>query len=149
VSPEDRAGLERRAERHLRRGELKEALAAYRSLAAAFPDDPALAGRLGLVQESLQPAELAATPSGVRAEPPGGHATPAHQAETLAARGDFRGAIEIYQRLLEDQPRAELLVERLAELRQLASATRSRPALSREHLLEHLLSRISSRRRAP
>ncbi len=149
MSPEERTALERRAERHLRRGELKEAVAAYRNLAAAFPGDRALQDRLGLVEETLPASDLARTPSGVRAEPSGVHATPAHQAEALAARGDFRGAIEIYRRLLATTPQAELLTERVAELEQLASATRSRPALSREHLLEHLLERISTRRRAP
>ena len=149
VSPEERAALERRAERHLRRGELKEAVTAYRLLASAFPADQALAARLSLVEETVPPSELARTPSGIRSDPSGVHGSPAHQAEALAARGDFRGAIAIYQQLLEGAPLAELLSERLAELRQLAAATRSSPPLSREHLLEHLLTRISTRRRAP
>jgi tetratricopeptide (TPR) repeat protein len=149
VTPEERAVLERGAERSLRRGELKEAVAAFRALSAAFPEDGALSNRLALVEETLQPAELAASLGASRSEPSGGHASPTHRAEALAARGDFKGAIAIYQQLLLQSPTAELLSERLVELRQLAAATRSRPALSREHLLEHLLDRISTRRRAP
>jgi tetratricopeptide (TPR) repeat protein len=150
VTPEERAVLERSAERSLRRGELKESVAAFRALSSAFPDDGALSNRLALVEETLQPSELAAPLGAIHSEPSsGGHASPTHQAEALAARGDFKGAIAIYQQLLQQSPTAELLSERLVELRQLAAATRSRPALSREHLLEHLLDRISTRRRAP
>jgi tetratricopeptide (TPR) repeat protein len=149
MTPEERKGLERNAERSLRRGELRDAVASFRTLADAFPGDEALAGRLALVEETLQPAELAGAMASARSDPSGTHRSPTHQAEAQAARGDFKGAIAIYEELLQQTPQADLLRDRLGELRQLAAATRAHPALSREHLLEHLLERISSRRRAP
>jgi tetratricopeptide (TPR) repeat protein len=149
VNEAERTTLERLAERSLRRGELNEALASFRALSQAFPADTALATRLASLEAAVHPSELTPATGAVRSAPSGGYTSPAHEAEARAARGDFDGAIGIYQRLLGEQPTAELLVERLAELRQLASATRSHPAMSREQLLEHLLERIAARRRHP
>jgi tetratricopeptide (TPR) repeat protein len=148
VTAEERAELERRAERSLRRGELRDAVASFRALAAAFPADVALAERLALLEETLEPAELAATVGATRSDPSGTDHSPIHRAEALAGRGDFQGAIALYRKLLLEAPRAPLLSERLTELEQLADATRSNPVLSREHVLEGLLDRIATRRRA-
>jgi tetratricopeptide (TPR) repeat protein len=151
MTPDERRTLEATAERHLRRSELRDALALFRQLAQAFPDDEALSRRLAEVEENLQPAELTHARSAFRPEP--AKASPTHQAEALASRGDFAGAITIYRSLLEQNPNAELVRERLAELFQLAQArspSRVQPAPAPrdpKRELEKLLERITSRRR--
>lgn len=143
----ERAALESQVERHVRRGELSEAWATLQKLAAAFPEDAALATRLSQLEESLDPMErrrVAVT----RVEITGAHKTPMHQAEALAAAGKYAEAIAIYRQLLADRPDWELVKERLAELFQLAQVAHpARHPVNREAVLEHLLDRISSRRR--
>jgi tetratricopeptide (TPR) repeat protein len=151
MTPDERRTLEATADRHLRRGELRDALALFRQLAQAFPDDAALARRLAQVEENLQPAELTHARAAFRPEV--GTQSPTHEAEALAARGDFAAAITIYRKLLEQNPAAELVRERLAELFQLAQArTPARPSApsaprNPQRELERLLERIASRRR--
>lgn len=149
MNPEERRELEQKADRSLRRGELGEALASYRKLVAAFPNDAALRERLAQLEQNLQPAELLNPKAAFRAEPSGVHATPMHQAESLAAKGDFAGAIALYRKLLESRPDWELVKERLAELFQLAQAREApKSVVSREQVLEQLLDRISTRRKS-
>lgn len=148
MSPEERQALQTRAERALRRGELALALALFREVARAFPDDGALAARIGELEANLGPGEALAH-AALPAEPSGVFQSPVHEAEALAARGDFAGALATYRRLLADNPGLELVKERLAELFQLAQASTSpRQQISREQILEHLLGRISSRKRS-
>ncbi|MEW5740466.1 MAG: hypothetical protein AB1938_16180 [Myxococcota bacterium] len=147
MSPEERHAHESRAERALRRGELGVALDELRALAAAFPEEPALAARLAQLEANLSPQELR-TRAPVSSEPSGVFSSPMHEAEALAAKGDFAGAIALYRHLLAEKPDLELVKERLAELFQLAQAsTPPRQSVSREQVLEHLLGRISSRRK--
>lgn len=147
MTPDERHELEHRAERSLRRGELRDALSLFRSLAEAFPDDSALAARLDQLEGSLEPGELANGKAAFRAEASGVYATPTHEAEALASRGDFAGAISIYRKLLAQNPGAELVSERLAELFQLAQArSGSRGTVNREQLLQQLLERVVSRK---
>lgn len=147
MSPLERQAHESRAERALKRGELAAALDELRALAAAFPDDPGLAARLAQLEANVSPQDLTAR-APISSEPSGVFASPMHEAEARAARGDFAGAIALYRRLLSDKPQLELVKERLAELFQLAQASEApRQSVSREQVLEHLLGRISSRRR--
>jgi tetratricopeptide (TPR) repeat protein len=147
MSPAERQACEQRAERALRRGDFAEALSALRALAEAFPDELALATRLSELHASLGPGEgVAQAP--VSTAPSGVSRSPMHQAEALAARGDFAGAIATYRQLLADNPQLELVRERIDELLQLAQArTTPRRSVSREQLLEHLLGRIATRKR--
>lgn len=148
MSPEERRALEQKADRSLRRGELGEALASFRRLVDAFPDDASLRERLAQLEQNLQPAELLNPKAAFRSDPSGVHASPMHQAEALAAKGDFAGAIALYRQLLATRPDWDLVKERLAELFQLAQASEApRSVVSREHVLEQLLDRISTRRK--
>lgn len=141
----ERAQLEAQTERHLRRGELSEAWATLSRLAEAFPQ--AYAARLQQLEESLEPAEWRRVTQ-QRGAPSGVMKTPSQYAESLVAEGHFTEAMELYRALLDENPDQELVKERLSELYQLARvATPSRPPVDRTATLEHLLERISSRRR--
>lgn len=148
MGPDERTQWEAMAERALRRGELSEAVQALAQLAAAFPADAQLAGRLAQLKESLQPAELLNPRAAFRAEPDAPPQSPVDDAERRAARGDYVGAIRLYQQLLAAQPSNQLARERLDELTRLSQvqAPRSSPP-SREGTLNALLHRIASRRR--
>ena len=148
MTPEERKETEQRADRALRRGELTEAHELLQALARAFPDDAGLRAKLGNLKESLQPAEL----SGARTARPAKEAStsPVDEAELLASRGDFAGAIAIYRKVIAERPDSELVKERLAELFALAQARathRTAPAKDKALILSELLSRIDSRRR--
>ncbi len=147
MTPEQRAALEQRAERSIRRGDLGDALEMLRAVSRAYPGDQALEQRLTLIEGSLQPEELVNANATWHSEPSGLAATPAQRAEALASRGDFASAVAIYRELAQAQPASELIRERLAELFQLAQAKTHRPSLDKQHLLEHLLDRIAARRR--
>jgi tetratricopeptide (TPR) repeat protein len=147
MTPDERQQLEHKAERALRRGELRDAVTLLRQLVTACPDDAHARDKLAQLEASLEPGELMSAKAGFRSEASNVYASPQHQAEALAGRGDFAGAITIYQRLISQAPDADLLRERLAELQQLAQATARVPTVSREQLYEHLLERISARRR--
>lgn len=147
MTPEERQTLEHRAERALKRGELRDALAMFRALADAFPEDPAVRARLGQLEGSVEPLELMGARGGFRSEPSNFFASPQHEAEAHAARGDFRRAIDIYRSLIKATPSAELFRERLTELEQHAQARAPVPTATKTQLLEHLLERIASRRR--
>lgn len=147
MSPEDRATAETQLERHVRRGELSEAWSVLERLASAFPEETTFSERLAQVEQGLDPAERRRVAM-TRVEPTGKHKTPMHEAEALAAAGRYKEAIGIYRRLLEQRPDWELVKERLAELFQLAQvAAPHRQPVNRENLLEHLLDRITARRR--
>lgn len=148
MTPEERHDTESHAERAVRRGEWGLALSLLREVALAAPDDAALAARIVELEAHLSPAERARRPP-LSAEPSGVFRSPMHEAEALAARGDFAGAIAQYRRLLAENPDLDLVKERLAELFQLAqaSAAPKTHAVTREQVLEHLLGRITSRRR--
>lgn len=156
MTPDERADVEARADRCLRRGELSEALAMYRSLAQAFPGDAAIERKIATVTESLQPAELhSAKAAAVRDPPRVGAAplSPEQEGERLFALGDYVGATAAYRRALKDNPDNVLVLERLEELYRLArAAPRTTPTdtpLPQDPaaLLQALLDRISSRRR--
>jgi tetratricopeptide (TPR) repeat protein len=149
MMPDERRTLEASAERHLRRGELREAVSLLQQLVQTYPGDAALIERLAQLEENLQPAELMSPKAALRSDPKIAP-SPMHDAEALASRGDFAGAITIYRQLLAQNPAAELVRERLAELFQLAQArSPARPTgSSRAQVLEHLLERITSRRRS-
>src|SRR5213075_2060422 len=114
------AALETQVERHVRRGELSNARALLERLCLAFPDNAALADRLGTLEQDLDPSERRHVPLGGIPEPTGRHKTPMHEAEALAAAGKYKEAIAIYRALLNQRPDWELVKERLAELFQLA-----------------------------
>jgi tetratricopeptide (TPR) repeat protein len=149
MTREQRQSLERVAERHLRRGELSEALAQFEALALAFPGDAPLASRVAEMRENLQPAELLNPRSNFHSEPDVASRGPVDEAEAMAARGDYAGAMARYRQLLSERPDSELIRDRLAELFRMVQAQRPRdpPPRLREALLSELLGRISSRRR--
>lgn len=157
MTPEERADIESRADRSLRRGELSEALTLYQSLLAAFPGDGGLEAKLETVRESLQPAELMSPKANFAREPPSRASvpsTPEQEGERLFAIADYAGAAAAYRRALEKKPDSGLIRERLEELYRLARAaprhspTDSLLPLDPEALLGALLDRISARRRA-
>lgn len=150
MSPEERAQLEHQIERAVRRGELADAIGLLRQLAADFPDDAAIAGKLEQLQESLQPAELMSAKTNVRWDSPVPTVSPVDAAERLADKGDYAGAIAAYRQLLAAQPGSELVKERLAELFALAQARAPRrpvPPKDKTLVLSELLARIDARRR--
>ncbi len=145
------------AERAVRRGDLKEALALFRQLLAQAPDSSALRARIAAVESLVQPKELSA---GRPALPPPGSLnferppTLEQVAEALFDRGDLAGAAATYERILKARPEHQLAHERLLELRAAAATLPERrppsQALPRDkvRLLEELLARVASRRRA-
>lgn len=150
----ERADLEARAERAKRRGDMAEALALLQEVSRAHPDDSALAERISMLKETLQPMELSSAKS--RFEPPSRGSAPSSpeaEGERLFALGDYAGAAAAYRRALAQKPDSELIRERLVELFRLAQAApRQSPtdkALPKEQdkLLEALLDRISARRK--
>jgi tetratricopeptide (TPR) repeat protein len=147
MTPDERKQREHEADRALRRGELRDAVTHLSQLVAAFPDDAPLRAKLEQLEASLEPGELLGAKAGFRSQSSDAFASPQHEAEALASRGDFAGAIAIYRRMLSQTPEAALLEERLAELFQLARASAHVPSASRQQVLEHLLERISARRR--
>lgn len=153
MSPEEREAIEARADRATRRGELSTALELFAQLTAAFPSDAALRHKLNQLKENLQPMELVSAKSRFVADPtPAKSAAPLDEAEALAARGDYGGAIARYRKALAEKPASELLRERLAELFRLAQAQaprRSPPLAPRspEVVLGEWLDRISTRRK--
>lgn len=149
MTPVERSTLEAQVERHVRRGELAEAFAALQRLCAAFPEDAALADRLEQVEQGLDPSERRRAAL-ARVETTGSFKSPMHEAEAHAAAGRYKDAITIYRGLLAERPEWDLVKERLAELFQLAqvAAPQRRQPVNREGLLQHLLDRISARKRA-
>jgi predicted Zn-dependent protease len=148
MSPDERAAREAQIEKHLRRGEMGEAFALLTQLAAAFPDDLALGSRLAELEQSLEPAERRRVAL-IGPEASELHKSPMHRAESLAASGKYVEAIAIYRDLRASRPDWDLVKERLAELFQLAQvATPVRPPVNKEGVLEHLLDRISTRKRS-
>jgi len=112
------------------------------------PRDAALAERLSQLEQGLDPSERRRVATS-KVESTGSHQSPMHEAESLAAAGRYKDAITIYRTLLVQRPDWELVKERLAELFQLAQvAEPKRQPVNRARLLEHLLERISSRKRA-
>ena len=154
MTPEARAEMQARAERALRRGELAEAVGLYEALAQAFPGDEALAQKLALLRESLQPMELQKARPPPREElRPLGPSSPVQEGERLFALGDYAGAAAAYRRALQERPDSELIQERLLELYRLAtnspthSPTDRALPKEREHRLHALLDRLAARRR--
>jgi tetratricopeptide (TPR) repeat protein len=134
VSPEERTDAETKADRALRRGELSTALTLYQSISKAFPTDDAISKKLERIRENLQPMELSSAKTRVpldQAPPP---TNSIQSAEALAAKGDYAGAIALYQRSLQKRPDSPLIKERLEELIRLAEsmAPRDPIAVTRE-----------------
>jgi tetratricopeptide (TPR) repeat protein len=139
---------EAQAERQVRRGNFREAIALYEQLLTAAPGDERLQRRLAAVRSMLQPSELdrpAALPI-----PP----APAEEPHTLDAlaeacleRGDVERAIRLYERAIEERPHAHLLTERLNELRSWQRGAATGGDTDKKGALERLLSRIGERRR--
>lgn len=147
MTPVERSSLESQVERHVRRGEMPEAWSALQILCNEFPLDNALRERLDRLEQNLDPEERRrVSPSGITAAVK--YASPMHEAEALAAAGKYKESISIYRALLVERPDLELVKERLAELFQLAQvAAPARQPPNRINFLEHLLSRISARKR--
>jgi predicted Zn-dependent protease len=147
MTAEERLRLEREAERALKRGELVEAVSHLRLIAAQAPSDSALAERIAQLEASLEPSERARLPTN-HTPPPQPSPSPLAQAEHLAHRGDYAGAVVLLQTYLRQTPNA-LVEERLAELVALAHArapARANPG-DKTLLLAELLRRIETRRR--
>ncbi len=156
MTPEARAEMQARAERALRRGELAEAVGLYETLVQQFPQDEALAQKLALLRESLQPMELhssKARPPAPEEPVPQGPSSPVQEGERLFALGDYVGAAAAYRRALQERPGNELIKERLVELYRLATTSPVHSptdrALPKEphHRLQALLDRLAARRR--
>ena len=151
MTPDERDTLEAKGDRAMRRGELSTALAMFQQLCAAFPSDAALAEKLKNLKDNLQPMELTSAKSRFVPDPSSprpASASPLDEAEALAARGDYAGAIGGYRKALAQKPDSELLKERLAELFAMMQAQAPRrPVKSPELTLTELLDRIASRRK--
>jgi tetratricopeptide (TPR) repeat protein len=114
--------LEQRAERAVRRGELLVALEHFDAYLAQEPDDERVRQRMESVRALLQPSELV---SRRRAEPEepersGSPVSDAEKGEMHASSGRFDEAAACYGKAVEQNPKNELLRERLEELRKLA-----------------------------
>jgi tetratricopeptide (TPR) repeat protein len=156
MTPEARAEMQARAERAVRRGELADAVGLYETLVQAFPEDEALAQKLALLRESLQPMELQAQkarPPAREGRLPQGPSSPVQEGERLFALGDYVGAAAAYRRALQERPDNELIKERLVEIYRLATTAPVHSPTDRalpkepEPLLEALLDRLAARRR--
>jgi tetratricopeptide (TPR) repeat protein len=152
----ERTERQAEAERALRRGELKEALAIFRELLVEAPDDPQIKARIAAIESLVQPRELSeapakSAPSVDRERAP----TLEETAETLFENGDVAGAIAVYERILRDRPEHELARERCAELKALHVRLRPETAesieglpMNRPDLMKALLARIAVRRKS-
>lgn len=152
MTQDERDTLEAKADRAMRRGELAAALALLQQLSTAFPADAAVAEKLRNLKDNLQPSELTSAKSRFAPEPAAPQASsPLDEAERLAARGDFAGAIAGYRKALAARPDSELLKERLAELFKMMQAQAPRRPVpvvkSPELALSELLDRIAERRK--
>ncbi|HEY3449002.1 MAG TPA: tetratricopeptide repeat protein [Myxococcales bacterium] len=157
----DRVQRQAEAERAVRRGELKQALALYRELAREVPEDPLIPSRIATIESLLQPDEISV--AGCAPTPPASgmslsrSSTLEQTAELLFERGDLPGAIATYERVLKERPDHDLARERHAELQHLTSLTpasaaagpRAAPPLPQQkpEMLEALLARIANRRK--
>lgn len=97
---------------------MRGALAAYERLAADFPADPRLKGRLETLRDGLQPMELFHPKSA--AEGPGA-VSDTQLGEEAANLQDWPTAIAAYERARAADPTNELVKERLGELRKMAA----------------------------
>ena len=159
MTPDERDILEAKGDRAMRRGELSTALAMFQQLCTAFPGDALLAEKLKNLKDNLQPHELTSAKSSFAPNPsaPRAGSSPLDEAELLAARGDYPGAIARYRRALAEKPDSDLLKERLSELFSLmqAEAPRQSPPVAQklaahaspEDVLSELLDRIARRRK--
>ncbi len=154
MTADERDTLEAKADRAMRRGELSTALALFQQLCAAFPNDAPLLEKLTNLKENLQPLELTSPKSRFTSDSPAPRAVSStlDQAEVLAGRADYPGAIAAYREALAQQPDNELLKERLTELFALMQAQSPlRPSsvapISDERTLNELLERITQRRK--
>lgn len=113
------AELEQRAERAVRRGELLVALEHFDAYLAQQPDDERVRQRMEAVRALLQPSELVSRRRSEPEEPDPGEGTlsDAETGEMHASSGRFREAVEAYERAVANNPKSELLRERLEELR--------------------------------
>jgi hypothetical protein len=123
MAPLSHEELQHRAERAVRRGDLLVALDLFENLLAQQPENEPLRARIESVRALLQPSELVARR---RAEPTAedkANARPltaAEEGELAAAAGRFTEAVELYERAVGENPKNELLRERLVELMQYA-----------------------------
>ena len=123
MTADERAETESRADRSKRRGELAQALAGYRSILTAFPDDAAVQRKLSELQDSIDPAELRQDTAAIAdAAPQGPAQTVEQEGERLFALGDYPGALGAYRRAVAARPDNEMLKERLGEIFRLAQA---------------------------
>lgn len=117
------AELEQRAERAVRRGELLSAIEHFESYLAHHPDDERVRQRMESVRALLQPSELVSRRRAEPEEPQGPSADSlslAEQGEMHASSGRFSEAMQAYERAVAENPRNDLLRERLDELRELS-----------------------------
>jgi tetratricopeptide (TPR) repeat protein len=148
MSPEQRAEIESRADRHLRRGELSQAVTGFQAILAAFPQDIGIRRKLVQIAESLDPVDLRLPET---SSPAGSAPTSAElEAERLLDQGDHRGALAAYRRAIDERPDDERLKQCLAEL---FEKVRGAPAAPRrtagpDQLLRELLERIAGRKKA-
>ena len=120
LSPQE---LELRAERAVRRGELLVALDHYESLLSLQPDDERLRSKIESVRSLLQPSELVHRRKSDLVEDSAVQSAPlndAEEGEQHASAGRFEEAVASYRQAVAQQPKNELLRERLAELVKLA-----------------------------
>jgi tetratricopeptide (TPR) repeat protein len=123
MAPITQEELQHRAERAVRRGELLVALDLFETLLAQQPENEPLRTRIESVRALLQPSELVARR---RAEPSAEEKanarplTAAEEGELAAAAGRFTEAVELYEKVVRENPKNELLRERLVELMQYA-----------------------------
>lgn len=166
----DVESLRAEAERRIKRGELREALALYEQVAAHKPGDATAAGKVATLRELIAP-DGATVPGpdsfGPRGNPaptpaprtPGAAPTqtPEQRAEAHFEAGDFAAALAAWRAILAARPDHELARERVRELESLVGAaapgagrapTGAPPAAGPpEAVLRDLLERIAARRR--
>ncbi|MDF1562634.1 MAG: hypothetical protein P1V51_06305 [Deltaproteobacteria bacterium] len=121
----------REAEREVRHGNFRGALALFKELAAADPGNAAYAARIATLEEGLQPMELhhPKAAAGAAARP---LANDLQEGEAAANVEDYARAVACYRRVVAADPDNELAADRLQELEGLlaAQATAPKPGIS-------------------
>jgi tetratricopeptide (TPR) repeat protein len=141
---EDRDTALAQAERLIRRGELREALAALLALVRQHPADEHLKQRLVAVRSLVDDPP--------KQPPKTGSFPPEQVAEAFAAKGDLKSAVAIYEKLHQFRPDHVPTRERLAHFRALTrppSAPTPAPVPAPlpsdpRALLEELLRRVAA-----
>ena len=144
------------AERCVKRGELREALALYQQIVALSPGDANAARRVKTLEELVAAEGSSPALARPRREAPAPAQSAEQRAELMVERGDHAGALRTYAEILRLRPDHKLAQERHNQISALLAesgdaarkATAPKEPMTREAALLQLRDRVASRRRA-